>query len=474
MMKLYVDKLLHNESLSEEERKDLIKYALSIKVGNFIKKYKLNLSPLELYIKIYEIKEIPKCKFCGNNRKLCSISKGFADTCGDNKCIHKNFLINNNEIKNKNRIEYDNYLKDNLEFYRNVNIPFMDPYDNCIVKTHKQFCLKSASSLNILTEKRKCIFCKKDYDYNKFKYNKCFCKSCFKGHNYKYLEVYKNYSEIDFEIFKLNLRKKKFTNDNLLELNKKYNTEQLYKLLTNNGIIYNGLFLQRACSKDNYRYLYNNIIEDDMYGICQNCGKKYIKYDKVIEDVKLSKVQIGANYSCGNKECYWNCIALYEYSEEAKIKQSKSLKERIKNGEYTPCVTNSWTHSRIFILDNIKFRSSWDFLFYLICKDKNIKIEYEKIRIPYYDIELKINRIYIADFYDPKNKIIYEIKPEGLENDLRNKNKFESAEKYAIENGMTFKIINEKYLKMCYNDKIIDYVPNDLKNKCLQLWRQFE
>ena len=474
MMKLFVDKLKNNIPLSDKEKEDLVKYAITIKVGNFISKYKLNLSSMQLYMKIHGIKEVPKCKFCNKNCKYISLTKGFLRQCGDNDCKHKLFIENNKNIKEEHRLMYDNYLKDNLEFYRNVTIPFIDPYDNCIVKNHRQFCLKSASSLDILTEKRKCIFCKKDYDYNKFKYNKCFCKSCFKGHNYKYLEIYKDYSEIDFEIFKLNLRKKKFTNDNLLELSKKYNTEQLYKLLTDNGIIYNGLFLQRASSKDKYRYLFNNIIEDDMYGICQNCGKKYIKYDKVIENGVLTKIRINAEYSCGSKDCYYKCINNYEYKESTKLKQSKILKEKIKNGGYTPCVTNSWNRSRIFMLDNIKFRSSWDFLFYLICKDKNIKIEYEKIRIPYYDVKSKRNRIYITDFYDSKNKIIYEIKPESLENDLRNKNKFESAEKYAIENGMTFKIINEKYFKMCYNENIIDYVPNDLKNKCLQLWRQFE
>ena len=193
---------------------------------------------MQLYMKIHGIKEVPKCKFCNKNCKYISLTKGFLRQCGDNDCKHKLFIENNKNIKEEHRLMYDNYLKDNLEFYRNVTIPFIDPYDNCIVKNHKQYCLKSASSLNILTEKR--------------------------------------------------------------------------------------------------------------------------------------------------------------------------------------------------------------------------------------------NRIYITNFYDSKNKIIYEIKPEVLENDLRNKNKFESAEKYAIENGMTFKIINEKYFKMCYNDKIIDYVSNDLKNKCLQLWRQFE
>lgn len=474
MMKLYVDKLLNRTILSSEEQKDLVNKIISMRVSNFIKKYKLNLSPSELYMRIYNIKSVPKCEYCDSDCIFLSLSKGFSKHCYKEICKRKHFIKGNNSVKNENRILYDKYLKSHSDFYNNVKIPFIDPYDNSEIKSHKQFCSKSASSLDILNEDKKCIFCKRIYTYNKFKYNKCFCKSCYKGHNYKYLSVYEKYSEIDFDIFKLNLKRKKFTNRKLLNLSKKYDNNKLYKLLTDNAIIYNNRYLERSTSKDPFRYLYNNIITKDMYAKCKYCGKYYIKYDKVIIDNKLIKVKIGAKYSCNNKECYYKCIKLYGYSDEQKRKQSISIKKRIKNGEYTPCVTNSWTHTKIFSLDNIKFRSSWEFLFYLINRN-TMSLQYEKIRIPYFDNELNKERLYITDFYDPINKVIYEIKPYVLENDVRNIEKTRSATEYAKNNGITFKIINENYFKKYYNKNVIfNYIPENLKKYCEKLWRQFE
>lgn len=475
MMTLFVDKLLNNEKFSKEERKIFIEKIIKMKVYNFLRKYKLSFSSLELYMKIYNLNEIPKCEFCGKDCKFISLSKGFAKNCRSKDCVRKLFLKNNSELKRENRIEYDNFVKDNLDFYKNVQFPFIDIYDNKEVRSQSQFSLKSASSLEIFNENKKCIFCKRDYIFNKFKYNKCFCKSCYKGHNYKFLDLYKDYSEINFKIFKLNLKNKRFSNEELLGLSKKYNNEQLYLLITGNAIIFNDYFLKRKYSNDNFRFLYNNIIENDMISTCKCCGKKYVKYDKIVKnDGSLEKIKIGAEFSCGSKECYWKCVSLYECSEEKRLKQSRCLKEKIRKGEFTPCVTNSWAQSKKFELDEICFRSSWEFLFYLIFKKYKIKLEYETLRIPYFDSELNKERTYIPDFYDAEGKIIYEIKPSNLENNLRNTSKIESARKYAKENGMKFKIVNEKFFKQNYNSKLLNFIPNDLKETCSKLWRQFE
>ncbi|MFW6046872.1 MAG: hypothetical protein ACOCP4_03685 [Candidatus Woesearchaeota archaeon] len=81
------------------------------------------------------------------------------------------------------------------------------------------------------------------------------------------------------------------------------------------------------------------------------------------------------------------------------------------------------------IHDNIKFRSSWEILFYEIMKQNNIKVEYEKLIIPYYDRTKKSKRNYIIDFIDKNNKVLYEIKPNFQKEDANTKDK----EKYAIK-----------------------------------------
>ena len=60
---------------------------------------------------------------------------------------------------------------------------------------------------------------------------------------------------------------------------------------------------------------------------------------------------------------------------EESIKAAKEkLSNTIKNGKFTPNVTNSWCHSKISIGINetqkISVRSSWEALFLLLNKEK--------------------------------------------------------------------------------------------------------
>lgn len=102
-------------------------------------------------------------------------------------------------------------------------------------------------------------------------------------------------------------------------------------------------------------------------------------------------------------------------------------------------------------------------------------MEYERIRIPYFDSELQKTRNYIVDFYEPLTRTIFEIKPEGFEKELRNKEKFTAALEFSRKNNINFKIINEKFFKMYYNNDILEKISNiEIRNKCKELWRQFE
>lgn len=149
-----------------------------------------------------------------------------------------------------------------------------------------------------------------------------------------------------------------------------------------------------------------------------------------------------------------------EVYENARIKQSISIKKTIANGDFIPCITNSWTRWKIGIDDgagNIKkFRSSWEAAFWILNKD----LKYEKLIIPYnYEGESKN---YIVDFIDSENKIIYEIKPNSCKSNIKNHLKECAAINWANNNGYIYKSINDDWF--IKNSKKIDVI----KYPCLE------
>jgi hypothetical protein len=133
----------------------------------------------------------------------------------------------------------------------------------------------------------------------------------------------------------------------------------------------------------------------------------------------------------------------------AKI-QSKIIKDRIKNGEWTPNIHNRWTRWDAKItIGNItkKFRSSWEACFWFC----NQSFEYEKIRVH------NKNSVVITDFVDEKNKIIYEIKPKALYR--KEKNKINAIIKWCQLNGYSFFWLNEhNIMKYIDKQKFVDSV----------------
>lgn len=149
-------------------------------------------------------------------------------------------------------------------------------------------------------------------------------------------------------------------------------------------------------------------------------------------------------------------------SDEQREKQSIAMIKLIKDGKFTPPINNNFTHWEAAYIDknnvNRKYRSSWELCFH-ICNPQTI---YEKIRIPYIDEKNK-ERIYVADFYDEKLKILYEIKPKC--HFEKQKLKINAAIKYCLLNSIKFIWINEfnilqfldvPLLENSNNDKIIE------------------
>jgi len=138
----------------------------------------------------------------------------------------------------------------------------------------------------------------------------------------------------------------------------------------------------------------------------------------------------------------------YKIYKDSHIKISNKMKKLIQDGKFTPCITNSWTHWESYLILNnikIKYRSDWEACFHLL----NENLLYEKIRIPYYIDGVFHN--YIVDFYDDKNKILYEIKPSKLADTKINIIKFNYCKKWCSENQVDFRIISEQYFIQNFN-----------------------
>lgn len=177
--------------------------------------------------------------------------------------------------------------------------------------------------------------------------------------------------------------------------------------------------------------------------------KRIVRHVRYSRAAKLREVMMRNTYIGDKTKKELACI-------KAGAKLSVIMKEKIKNGEFTPCVTNSWCKSRILCKGNA-FRSSFEVLFKLL--DTEDKLLYEKTVIPYDYYGVAHN--YIVDFTDFDNKILYEIKPKSEINNDLNKIKENAAIKWCKNNGFVYKIITEDYLKK-YKNKIID---NFLVNK---------
>jgi len=149
------------------------------------------------------------------------------------------------------------------------------------------------------------------------------------------------------------------------------------------------------------------------------------------------------------------------------------MKLKIKRGEFTPCITNSFSGSKTYIIknnQNICMRSSWDAMFQLLNPD----FLYEKIRVPYLSsIDNKIH-IYIIDFVDEKNKILYEVKPQSWMEDLTIKDKEKGAIIWALENGYSYKFINDDYFKKNIKNIDLNNQPQKTINSILWYKEKFK
>jgi hypothetical protein len=140
---------------------------------------------------------------------------------------------------------------------------------------------------------------------------------------------------------------------------------------------------------------------------------------------------------------------------------SELMKDKIKNGEFTPNIHNSNTHWQT-TYKNKKYRSSWEAAFFSI----NPNFKYEKLRIEYFIGNER--KIYIVDFVDYNKKIAVEIKPKSHRDDKKFVAKEKALKKWCIDNNFIYKIISEDYFYENFDD--IDFKNMD-KNSVSNIWK---
>lgn len=222
-------------------------------------------------------------------------------------------------------------------------------------------------------------------------------------------------------------------------------------------------------------YLYLN---DNKIGICEICGNKtkflsFLSHDN--RNYKQFCSDKCRNLWWKNKQHENNtCFRIKDKTAMGK-KISKKLKLAIKSGKFTPCVTNSWCHSKINIkfklFDNIKsvnLRSSWEAYFQLL----NPEAEYEKLRIPYF-YNNKLHN-YIVDFIDYNKNIVYEVKPKSLQITGKNKVKNDALKSWCQSNNYKFIYIDEDYFeKFIVDNNLFEFMDAEYKNKLIKFLKRY-
>lgn len=389
-------------------------YATDIKrsFGSHLLK-KHNMSPHEYYIKY---NDIPDCIFCGDSltkREFVSDTSGyhFKDHHVTGKCKSKYLSISNSkqgQSRVSNKIHWTNVVKYFdfwLEHRNNRNI--VDPWSN-----------KNIGELSITS------YISRRIDFSDFK-----------------ITDYIKFNDLEIKICEycgkqLNPHIKSVFSIPKYTCNRSCGTSRRYTRIDKEKIKTGPSCCIHCRKKLKNGREYNSHIKLNNR-VCLNCGRKIC--------TKLLKSGKYCSHICYH-EYKRNHPEKYIVTQKTKDKQSETMKQRIANGDFTPCITNSWGNTRIDI-NGKKYRSSWDAGFHML----NSNCQYEQIKIPYVWNNKIFN--YIVDFIDESSKILYEIGPKSVKQNKKNTTKILAGEKWCEKNGYIFKLINEQYF-IEHRDKI--------------------
>lgn len=171
-------------------------------------------------------------------------------------------------------------------------------------------------------------------------------------------------------------------------------------------------------------------------------------------DVKIDRIMPGWNrgwYITCSEECRQQLASSRQKGQlntslkmtpEQRVIQSRKLsekaKENIRLGKFTPN-SNNYKHQRpikcVLNGEVTKVRSLWE----LIYQINHPLLQYEVVRIKYFDSTKNTNRIYITDFFDPTTNTIIEIRPKAYQFLLADKRKA------VLDQGYCYQIVDEDY-----------------------------
>lgn len=369
--------------------------------SNYWRKY--NISPVAWYLRSYNI-EHPKCKYCGAPAKFDGIEEGFKSHCNSEACkklAHRDSF----DMRDATLQRASQYIKDHLDQFRNLNFPHTDPKLG-LIKSRRHLAVLSPS-LDIFNETKRCILCGKEFTFNCYTHNTevCDSKRCIAQYAHGHSDP-----TIPYEVFK-HLGSRSIEEGKALVA--QYGVEITIKILDGYLLPYKGHLLFRHYTKYPFSLSKNGIVTDEMKARCVICGNEYVKYDILVNsDLTETKVKVGAEYSCHNQQCYVKTVHMYGVKESTRKKLSDNMKSMISSGQFTPKATNSWTNNKTRLdYAGHKFRSTWEVLFYQYMAILGVNLEYEAVRVPYFDSAKQVERIYIVDFYDPTTNTLYEVKP---------------------------------------------------------------
>ena len=174
-----------------------------------------------------------------------------------------------------------------------------------------------------------------------------------------------------------------------------------------------------------------------------------IKNKEIIKKLRKKQQQ--------SRDVFYNTELGIETRRRTGEKISRTHKNNILKGTFTPAITNTWTHwdAKVFYESKeYKFRSSWECCFFIT----NPTFEYETIRLPYFNTSKNTNNILVVDFFDKKNNTLYELKPVSHFNVQQDK--INVIIEYCKVNNIIFKWINERNILHYLNtEKCMQYCP---------------
>lgn len=411
---------------------------------------------------------IPKCEYCNNDCTFAGYFSGYSNRCQSDGCRQYNLergyrkqiasRIYNKKVRSQSASEFLEFLHNNIDWYKE-NIDKCGVIDLFTQKTTGDLTLygylRRCYNENIFIDIRNCKFCDHTYRFNILKTNSskecCNSKKCrnlrLNGYNNQ-STIFDNSKDLNNFILSNNLDRKQCKgyakNANVWSgtFKLKITPDTVifdcpvtgWKIPLNNKSNVLVRFLKRH--QIDVEEYFRKYLSDHKFQ-CKFCGR-----EDFLRRTSGNSNVLKAEFC--NKDCFIsfkkNNPELYQRSVESIEQQSTTMKNLIASGKFTPCITNSWTHwSAVIELDSgeiRKFRSSWEACFWFC----NQHLEYETLRIPYTNIVGKIS-IYIADFFDRNNSILYEIRP--IQN-WNNKNcKTQATINYCLNNNIKFVWINE-------------------------------